>query len=257
MKPSQLAVQLYTVREACKTSADLAATARKLHSIGYRAVQVSSVGPIPEEEIVEIMHGEGLVICATHEGGNAILDEPERIVARLHKLGCKLTAYPWPLGVDFTDPAQVRTLARRLDAAGAIFREAGLTLGYHNHAIEFVRCEGRLGLETIFELTDPRNLVAEIDTYWIQYGGGNVLEWCRRLRGRMPFIHLKDYAYTMANSPVYAEIGAGTLPFAQIIAEAEAGGCEWFIIEQDVCPGDPFDSLAKSFDYASRHLANA
>jgi sugar phosphate isomerase/epimerase len=255
MKTSQIAAQLYTLRDFCKTAADLAVTARKLRAIGYRAVQVSSVGPIPEEEIVAIMQGEGLTICATHEGGNIILDEPGRVIARLQKLGCRLTAYPWPLGVDFSDPTQVATLVHKLDTAGAKFREAGLVLGYHNHAIEFVRCEGRPALELIFERTDPRNLVGEIDTYWIQYGGGDVIDWCRRLRGRLPFIHLKDYAFTMANKPVYAEIGAGTLPFARIIAEAEAGGCEWFIVEQDICPGDPFDSLAQSFTYLREHLA--
>src|SRR5688572_9368072 len=98
MKTSQIAAQLYTLRDFCKTAADLAVTARKLRAIGYRAVQVSSVGPIPEEEIVAIMQGEGLTICATHEGGNMILDEPERVITRLQKLGCRLTAYPWPLG---------------------------------------------------------------------------------------------------------------------------------------------------------------
>ena len=41
----------------------------------------------------------------------------------------------------------------------------------------------------------------------------------------------------------------------RIIAEAEAGGCEWFIVEQDTCPGDPFESLKQSFDYIKAHLA--
>jgi sugar phosphate isomerase/epimerase len=254
MKLSQVAAQLYTLRDHCKTAADLAVTAKKVRGMGYTAVQVSSIGPIPEEEIVAIMRGEGLTICATHEGGNVILDEPERAIARLQKLGCKLTAYPWPQGVNFADPAQVATLISKLDAAGAKFRAAGLVLGYHNHALEFVRCEGRPALELIFERTDPRNLVAEIDTYWIQYGGGDVVEWVRRMRGRQPFIHLKDYRYTMENKPTYGEIGSGSLPFAKIIAEAEAGGCEWFIVEQDICPGDPFDSLAQSFAYIREHL---
>jgi len=255
MKLSQVAVQLFTLRDHCKTAADLAASARKLRQIGYTAVQVSSVGPIPEAEIVSILAGEGLAICATHEPGNVILDEPERVIERLQKLGCRLTAYPWPQGIDFTDPGQVNTLIRKLDAAGAKLRAAGQVLGYHNHAIEFVRCEGRIALELIFERTNPANIVGELDTYWIHYGGGDVVEWCRRLRGRLPFIHLKDYCFTPANTHAFCEVGSGTLPFARIIAEAEAGGCEWFIVEQDTCPGDPFDSLAKSFNHIRAHLA--
>lgn len=257
MKLDQVAVQLFTLRDHCKTAADLARSAQKLRALGYTAVQVSGVGPIPEDEIVSILRGEGLAICATHEPGNVILDEPDRVIERLHKLGCKLTAYPFPHGVDFTDFAQVEALARKLDAAGARLREAGLVLGYHNHGIEFVPCRGRTGLEWIYALTDPRNVVGELDTYWIHYGGGDVVEWCRQLRGRLPFLHLKDYCFTPANQPTFCEIGSGTLPFRRIIAEAEAGGCEWFIVEQDTCPGDPFDSLAKSLAHIREQLATA
>jgi hypothetical protein len=32
------------------------------------------------------------------------------------------------------------------------------------------------------------------------------------------------------------------------------GGCAWFIVEQDTCPGDPFDSLRQSFDYIKANL---
>ena len=74
-------------------------------------------------------------------------------------------------------------------------------------------------------------------------GGGDCVEWCRRLAGRIPFIHLKDYMMTLEKKPIWCEIGRGTLPFARIIAEAEKSGCEWFIVEQDTCPGDPFESL--------------
>src|ERR1039457_6688456 len=101
MKISQVAVTLYTVRDFCKTAADLAVTARKIRTIGYEAVQLSGLGPIPPEEIVGIMAGEGLTICATHEPGAVILDQPEKAIETLQKLGCRLTAYPYPQGIDF------------------------------------------------------------------------------------------------------------------------------------------------------------
>src|SRR5687768_5962039 len=130
MKLNQVAVQLFTLRDYCKTAADLATTAHKLRALGYTAVQVSGVGPIPEAEVVSILSGEGLTIRAAHEPGSVILDEPDRVIDRLRKLGCRLTAYPFPHGVDFTDLAQVKTLAAKLDVAGARLRAAGLTLGY-------------------------------------------------------------------------------------------------------------------------------
>jgi sugar phosphate isomerase/epimerase len=200
------------------------------------------------------MQGEGLKICATHEPSNQVLDEPQKVVERLQRLDCKLTAYPYPADIDFTNREHVETLVRKLDSSGAVLREAGMQLGYHNHGIEFVKFEGAPVLEYIYANTAPENLVGEIDTYWIHYGGGDVVEWVKKLRGRQPFIHLKDYGFTPENAPTWCEIGAGTLPFDRIIAEAEAGGCEWFIVEQDTCPGDPIDSLKQSFDYIKANL---
>ncbi len=256
MKINQVAAQLYTVRDFCQNAAALAATARKIRAIGYEAVQLSGLGPIAEKEIVRIMAGEGLVICATHEPSAVILDEPEKAIATLQALGCRLTAYPWPQGVDFTDAASITTLVRKLDAAGAKLRAAGLTLGYHNHDLEFIKFRGAPVLDHIYAQTDPRNLVGELDTYWVHFGGGDCVEWCRKLRSRLPFIHLKDYAMTPERKPVFAEIGQGNLPFARIIAEAEASGCQWFIVEQDTCPRDPFASLQMSFDYLKDHLVS-
>jgi sugar phosphate isomerase/epimerase len=256
MKISQIAAQLYTVREYCQTASDLAASARKIRAIGYPAVQLSGQGPVPPDEVVRIMDGEGLVICATHEPSPVILDEPERAIETLQRLGCRLTAYAWPEGVDFGEAGSINTLVRKLDAAGARFRAAGITLGYHNHDIEFVRFGGAPVLEYIFAHTAPQNVVAELDTYWVQAGGGDCVEWCCRMRDRLPFLHLKDYGMGLDRKPFFAEIGQGTLPFARIIAEAERSGCQWFIVEQDTCPHDPFDSLRISFDYLKANLVS-
>jgi sugar phosphate isomerase/epimerase len=226
-----------------------------VRKIGYQAVQISGVGPIPEEEMVRIFKDEGLEICATHEPADQILNQTDAVIERLNKLGCSLTAYPYPSGVDFGDPAQVESLIHQLDAAGARLREAGLVLGYHNHAIEFVKYQGAPVLDAIFAKTDPQNVVAELDTFWVHYGGGDVVDYCQRLRGRMPFIHLKDYGFSLEGKHHFCEIGNGTLPFDRIINEAEASGCQWFIVEQDTCPADPFDSIKISFDYIQANLA--
>lgn len=255
MKLDQVAVQFYTLRDHCKTAAEFAASCRKVRGIGYTAIQLSGVGPIPEEEIVQICGDEGLTICATHEPPDTILNDPARVVERLHKLVCKFTAYPFPANVNMAVRAEVESLASRLDAAGAVLADAGLVLTYHNHAMEFVRQGSKTALDLIYDTTKPQNLQAELDTYWIQAGGGDVADWCRKLKGRLPLLHLKDYVAKHDNSCTYAEIGSGNLNFKEIIAAAEESGCHWFIVEQDTCPGDPFDSLRISFDYIATHLA--
>src|SRR5579862_4014872 len=249
MKIHQVAVQLYTLRDFTKTPSDIAATLKKVRTLGYQAVQASAMGPIDEGEFVKMLRGEGLALCATHEDGATILNEPQKVVERLRKLDCKYTAYPFPRGIDFGDEKQIHELARKLDAAGAVLRDAGQVLTYHNHAIEFVRHGAKVALEIIYDETNPQNLRSELDTYWVQYGGGSPLEWCKRLEARLPLLHMKDYKFTVENKHDMAEIGVGNLDWKAIIAAAEKSGCEWFIVEQDTCPGDPFDSLKKSFDY--------
>ena len=257
MKQSQVAAQLFTVRDHCKTAADFAQSIKKVRAIGYTAVQVSGVGPIPEEEIAKICKGEGVTICATHEGGATICDETQKVIDRLGKLGTKYTAYPWPHTNPKTE-ADVLALAASLDKAGATMRAAGQVLCYHNHAIEFKKVgagAGKTMLDILYDETDARNLQGEPDVYWVQAGGGSPEEWCTRLHRRLPLIHLKDYGVRDGNQATMMEIGAGCLNWRAIVAAAEKSGCEWYIVEQDTCPGDPFDSLAQSWKYVTSVLA--
>ncbi len=254
MKTTQLAAQLFTCRDLLKTPADITTTLKRVRAVGYTAVQVSGMGPIAEEELVTILDGEDLTCCATHEPGDQILGNPSAVIDRLQKLDCTLTAYPYPANVNMADPASLDQLITGLDRAGALMSAAGITLTYHNHGIEFVQTNGVTALDRIYNETKPSHLQGEPDTYWIHYGGGENVAWCRKLHDRLPMIHLKDYKFTAENKPTFCEIGAGTLDFAAIIPAAEAAGCRWFIVEQDTTPGDPVDSLAQSFDYLVENL---
>jgi sugar phosphate isomerase/epimerase len=254
MKIEQVGAQLFTLRDYLKTPAQVAQTLKKVRQIGYTAVQVSGMCPIDEAELCRILDGEGLVCAATHEPADMILDEPEKIVERLDKLGCRYTAYPFPAGVKFDTVNDVLSLAARLDAAGKVLYEAGKVLTYHNHSIEFQRVDGELILDMIYDNTDIKYLQGEIDTYWVQHGGGNPIIWCEKLCERLPLLHMKDYAIKDNNVPVFAEIGSGNLEWKLIIDAAQTAGCQWYLVEQDQCGGDPFDSLKKSFDYISGNL---
>jgi sugar phosphate isomerase/epimerase len=256
MKLNQVALQLYTLRDFLKTPADIAATLRRVRAIGYQAVQISGLGAIAEEELVKLLVGEGLVCCATHEPSDEILNSPARIVERLGKLGTKITAYPYPRGISFDTLAHVKDFCWRLNSAGQVLHEAGQVLCYHNHHIEFQRVDGRTVFEIIFAETDPRYLQGEPDTYWVQHGGGDPVEWCHRLKGRLPIIHLKDYTVLPDNKVTYSEIGNGNLNFPRIIAAAEAAGCQWYCVEQDTCPGDPFVSVKQSFEFIRDNLCS-
>ncbi|MEM1058986.1 MAG: sugar phosphate isomerase/epimerase [Verrucomicrobiota bacterium] len=257
MKIDQVAAILYTLRDHCKTPADVAATLKKVREIGYQAVQVSGICPMPEADLNAMLADNGLTCCATHEPALEIVDDTPKVIERLQTLNCTHTAYPHPAGVDPAKEADWDELIAKLAKAGEAMAGAGITLCYHNHGTEFVQFGGQTILERIYERVPANFLQGEPDTYWIQYGGGNPVDWMRKLKGRLPLLHLKDYCFTPEGKPLFCEIGNGTLDFPAIIREAEAGGCRWFIVEQDVCPGDPFDSLQTSFDYIAANLVEA
>lgn len=203
-----------------------------------------------------MLDGEGLTLCATHEPSQQILEEPERVAERLNSLDCTLTAYPFPHDVDFDSEGSVQDLIAKLNRAGEVLYHAGQRLTYHNHQHEFRKLDGKVILDRIYEQTDPRYLQGEIDTYWVQYGGGDPVSYCEKLASRLPLIHLKDYAIGRDSLPVMTEIGSGNLNFKAIVAAAERSGCMWFVVEQDICPGDPFDSVRQSFDYIKAQLCS-
>lgn len=253
MKSHQIAAQLYTCRDLIKTPAGLTSTLRRLRDIGYTAAQASATGHIPVGELRSIFNDEGMTCCATHEPSTQIRREPEAVIAHLRSLGCAITAYPHPDEPGLmSDPARLAHLIEDLEASAKLMAAEGITLTYHNHAIEFVQIGGVTALDRIY--SGAPHLQGELDTYWVQYGGGDPVAWCRKLAGRLPVLHLKDYAYTPADKPAFAEIGSGNLDFKSIIAAAEASGCKWFIVEQDTTPGDPVDSLKMSFDYLSANI---
>jgi sugar phosphate isomerase/epimerase len=248
MKLSKVALQLYTLRDFCDSPKGLAATLKKVKAIGYDAVEFIRLDFASNRDIRRLADDHGLAITSIHESEDRLLNHPQAVVEELAELGTDLAVYPFPAGVDFRKGPEVDRLAQQLQHSSEIFASAGKRLAYHNHALEFAKHAGKLVLEYIF--TSAPKLFAELDTYWIQFGGGDPERWITRLKGRLPLIHLKDYKFNpQKNVPEMAEVGCGNLDFPAIIEAGQAAGCEWFVVEQDFCEGDPFEAIQVSLEY--------
>ena len=83
-----------------------------------------------------------------------------------------------------------------------------------------------------------------LDTFWVQAGGGDPAQWVKNLAGRVPAIHLKDFAYGRK----MAVVGEGNINFYRVFSEAEKAGTKFMLVEQDDCNGEnPFDCLKRSY----------
>jgi sugar phosphate isomerase/epimerase len=242
-----LAAQLYTIRTSTQTADDFAASMRKVREIGYTAVQVSGIGPISRQEVKAIVDANGLKVCITHIGYERLTKDLPAVIDEHRLWDCKHVAIGSMPGAYRDEGEQgYRRFAKEASEIGRKLREAGLTFSYHNHSFEFVRFGKLTGLDIIYNESNPEDLKAEIDTYWVQHGGGDPAQWIRRMKGRMPVVHLKDMVI-IDGQQAMAEIGEGNLNWPAILDACREAGVEWYAVEQDVCQRDPFDSLAMSY----------
>jgi sugar phosphate isomerase/epimerase len=242
--PSVIAAQLYTLRNFTKTPADIATTLKKVREIGYEAVQLSALGPIPQEDLKKILEKERLTVAATHAPYDKMRDDPQSLIAEHKFIGCEYTAIGG-LPQDYRNAQGYSKFAKEASAVAKRLKDGGLTWGYHNHSFELEKFDGRTGLEILYNESDPAVFTAEIDTYWIQHGGADPAVWIRSLKGRIPLVHLKDMV-VKDNQPIMAEVGEGNLNWPEILKACKEAGVKWYIVEQDTCQRDPFESLAIS-----------
>jgi sugar phosphate isomerase/epimerase len=174
-------------------------------------------------------------------------DETQSVIDEHNALECRYAAIGG-LPVEYRkDGEGYRRFAKEASEVARKLKEAGIVFGYHNHSFELAKFEGKIALEVLFEESDPQVFTAEIDTYWIQHGGGDPAEWIRRMKGRIPVVHFKDMGISDGRQ-VMAEVGEGNLNWDAILEACKSSGVLWYIVEQDTCQRDPFESLAISFD---------
>ncbi|MEK4194332.1 MULTISPECIES: sugar phosphate isomerase/epimerase family protein [Paenibacillus] len=248
MNRSTIAAQMYTLRDFTKTAEDLRSTFQKVSAMGYEAIQISGIGPIDPKLVKEYADESGLAICATHVSWDRLTNDLDALAAE-HKLwNCKnigLGSLPEKFR---TGQDGYREFAKLMsDIAVTLKDQHDLQFVYHNHDFEFERFDGMTGMEILLTESDPA-VGFELDLYWVQAGGGSPAEWIRKVAGRMQVVHLKDMAI-VNRKQIFAEIGEGNMNYKEIINVCRETGVEWFVVEQDVCRRDPFESLEISLRY--------
>ena len=248
----KLAAQLYTLREYCQNERDLDISLGRVADIGYSAVQLSGVGPIPPERVRKLCDGYSLEIALTHTDPERILRDTEGAIVDHKVLGCRYVGigglphrYRQPewfdrFFADFAEPMEK-------------LKAAGMLLMYHNHDFELEPMGGKTLLARLVEGAGPQELGFTLDTYWLQAAGADSAAWIERLRGRVPCVHLKDMEMA-GGKAVMAPVLEGNMNFDSIWRAMETARTEYAIVEQDVCRESAFVCLEKSFKNLQRYL---
>jgi sugar phosphate isomerase/epimerase len=239
-----IAAELYTLREHLREPSAIAASLQRVREIGYDGVELAGLGPMEPLELASQLRQAGLVACSAHIRWERLRDESDAAIEDCRIWGCSHAVVPL-LPAAYRDAAGYARFGAEANDVAATLREAGIRLSYHNHSFELERFGRESGLQILYRSSDPALVNAQIDTYWIQYGGGNPASWIRRLHGRVPLVHLKDMDVSEGR-PVMAEVGEGNLDWEDVLAACREAEVRWLIVEQDECRRDPFESLAIS-----------
>lgn len=241
MNRPPIAVQLYTLRDL--TSQDMAGTLAKVAELGYEGIEFAGYGNLQVEEAQRAAKEAGLKVVGNHTGFDALRNEFNKVIDDNLLLDNKYIVCP-------SLPNEQRTLegyadfGKELNELGARVNSAGMVLCYHNHDFEFEKFDGQYGLDLLYANSEPNLVQAEIDTYWVKKGGADPAAYVRQYSGRVPLLHIKD----LGADGKFAEVGNGSLDWPSIFAAAEEAGVTAYIVEQDVCPGDPIDSIRQSIE---------
>lgn len=240
-----LGLQLYTVRSLLDRDAD--GTLAAVAAIGYREVELAGLHGRTPRAMRALLDRHGLVATSSHVDLARVRRQWTRVADEAHVLGQRFIVVPW-IGEQERSLDGYRRVAADLDRAGEAAERAGLRLAYHNHDFELARLGDTTGYDVLLAETDPALVAMEMDIYWIAHGGRDPLALIAAHPGRFPLVHLKD----MARGGAMADVGAGTIDFPAIAAQARAAGIEHWFVERDDARS-PLESARVSYEYA-RHL---
>jgi len=249
MSATVIAAQMHTVGRTIRSRADVITALKRVRAMGYKAVQMGGGEPITAAELKKVLDGEGLTLSSLQLMYKRVEQELPALIEECRLFGTRYIAIAVLPDRYWSREGYEKFLDETSAAAEKLGAE-DLVLCYHNHEFEFKKFGDRTGMDILFSRPNPPCLCSELDTYWVQYGGGDPVKWIRRLTGRIPLIHLKDMAIRAESlgdrAQLMTEVGDGNLDWPAILPACKEAGVAWYIVERDSGERDPFESLEVS-----------
>jgi sugar phosphate isomerase/epimerase len=204
-------------------------TLKAMHDYGYTYIDLNQVSPYTERSAADLKasflsHGFQFTNALwPYQAFSARFDQT---VADSLTLGLKtIVCSPRPR-LRTTD--DWKSMADELNRYGERTRAAGLTLGYHNHEIEFVKTpQGDTPWDILVQSTDPALVRFLIDVGNLTFGGGDPYEYLAKYPARYYGVHIKDLKPGKAAVPV----GGGDLDWTRIFTLVKAAGLQYIVAE--------------------------
>lgn len=232
-----VSLQLWSVREDMKR--DFAGTVAEVGRIGYAGVELAGYGNLEAKGAKDALDEAGLKVSGMHVGIAGLRADPEKVIGDALMFGTRHVIVPFWNPEQFVSVAAVEKIAEELNSVGSKLRASGLQLSYHNHAGEFKLLEGRTVFDWLLGASEPRNVTAEVDVYWVKVAGHSPETFIRDHGARVKLVHLKDET----------ELGGGPVGFPAVFESVESiGAAEWYVVEQEKYNHPPLTSVRLCFE---------
>lgn len=265
ISPEKMGYQLYSARD--QLSADTRGTLGALRKIGFTRVEHAGYAGGSVQSFGGELKRAGIRASSGHTGIPFPYDAArfKTVVAEAKLLGQRAIVEPLPsfalpgliagsAGAPVGNPAATwRAFADTLNQAGEEARKAGISVGYHNHNVEFLTCPDdptRNGYDVLLAETDPALVHFEMDIYWVTFAGKDPVEILRKHPRRIRQLHVKD----MAKDGSITAPGKGVIDFTRVFKAAADSGAriEGYIIEQDNAGASAFTTAKLGIDLLRR-----
>jgi len=245
----KLGLQLFTIRDFLKTPEDVKKSFTKLVELGYKEGQTATADwyGMGAEKFRDICKETGLSICGTHYSYDIIVNETDRAMKEHEIVGTTNIGIGGAPNLGSMTLESTKEFVEKFNIAAEKVAKHGFKLTYHNHHWEFAKVGDFTIMDYLVDNLDKNNVSFVLDTHWVQAGGGDVVAWIKKLAGRIDILHLKDFTIVEGERR-FAEIFEGNINFDGALKAAEEIGVKHYVVEQDICPGDPFDSVKLSID---------
>jgi sugar phosphate isomerase/epimerase len=280
-----IGLQLYTLGE--DPSKDLSGTLAKLATIGYRDLELPSLLGKSPADLRKAANDSGVKYSSIHiaaragmgPAGLTLESSAAQVADALGTLGINraiMPMFPFPEGFRPHSMESFREEISKALVAGGVdvwkrtahmlnekahaLKPHGITLGYHNHNLEFAPIGKTTGWEILTHETDAALVSFEVDIGWVASAGLEPIAFLKRNSGRIRQVHVKDLkASTKPNFALNmdpTEVGSGKLDWARILPVAYQAGARHFYVEQE----PPFtmtrmEAAAKSFGFLDKLVA--
>lgn len=251
--PNFIGLQLYTVRD--QLQADFEGTLAKVAQIGYKNMEFAGYYNRTPEQVRATLDKLNLVSTSSHIGAPLLRQDAAGQIKAAKTIGQDYITLPsYSFGKDL---AGWRKGVAEFNQWGAMCRDAGLKLAYHNHNFEFAPLEGTTGYDILQNEVDPKLVDFELDLYWANFAGQDPLALFAKHPGRFTMWHVKDMVVTDDKKGM-SPVGKGTIDFKSYFAHAQQSGLQHFFVEHDSAaqyPGGSLASIEASYQYLHQLLA--